>query len=364
MMLKRVIFAVLFAMLLVACGQTEAVPTAILPVPAIATTEATLLPATAVTDNPTALPVNTNTAVPPATATTQPAANVPTATQPVAATAVPLPMPVVYTNQTTPPDLLASYYNAINRQEYGRAYTYWNVAPFGQTETQFANGFADTRNVQVAIGLPYLYEGAAGSQYASLPTFLQATHSNSAPTYFIGCFVTRRTTPGISDDPQAALWHIQEATFAPTTDLNPAQLQTACKDTLPADFVYDNVSEAALLLGSYYDAINRQDYSRAYNYWRTPPQGSSFEAFRDGFAQTTAVQVVVKLPLAEEGAAGTIYATLPTLLIANENGRSQTYVGYFVAQRSNVEPASMDWSLSSADIVPATLNLAQFLARN
>ncbi len=41
----------------------------------------------------------------------------------------PVPQPLAYDNPNSPVDLLASYYNAINRGEYQRAYNYWQNAP-------------------------------------------------------------------------------------------------------------------------------------------------------------------------------------------------------------------------------------------
>ena len=72
-------------------------------------------------------------------------------------------------DRSNPLRLLASLYDAIAGRDYPRAYGYWEQPPSGMSETQFANGYADTVSVLVAVRPPLRYDGAAGSQYAALP---------------------------------------------------------------------------------------------------------------------------------------------------------------------------------------------------
>lgn len=54
-----------------------------------------------------------------------------------------------------------------------------------------------------------------------------------------------------------------------------------------AQEAFDVRDHPLYLLASYYDAINRRDYARAYNYWNgSPPQGATLEQFTQGFADT------------------------------------------------------------------------------
>ena len=65
----------------------------------------------------------------------------------------PAPTPSIpsYASQDSPAEVLASFYNAINRQEYQRAYSYWETPPSSYPE--FAQGYADT-----AKGIHYCRE--------------------------------------------------------------------------------------------------------------------------------------------------------------------------------------------------------------
>jgi hypothetical protein len=136
----------------------------------------------------------------------------PNSSQPAAA---PVPGPGAgtvpfYEDRSGPLQLLVSYYNAINRREYQRAYGYWETptSPYAQ----FVQGYADTQSVTLLVGTPAT-EGAAGSTFGTVPVVLIAQHNNNTTQTFSGCYVTRRTNPGISPDPNAVLWRIYGATI-------------------------------------------------------------------------------------------------------------------------------------------------------
>ena len=114
-----------------------------------------------------------------------------------------------YENRTDPVGLLRSYYNAVNRREYRRAYGYWEnpTSSLRQSYAQFARGYADTSYVALYTGRAFA-EGAAGSTYVSVPTVLVATHTDRSVHRFYGCYVMRRVNPGISTSPAARFWHI------------------------------------------------------------------------------------------------------------------------------------------------------------
>lgn len=116
---------------------------------------------------------------------------------------------------------------------------------------------------------------------------------------------------------------------------------------------FEDLTNPAGLLASYYNAIARQDYQRAYGYWETPPE--TFDAFASGFADTASVQLIVQPPARYDGAAGSIYAEIPTVLLAQHtNGEQLMYSGCFVTRRSNVQqsgnPLGDAWRLYSADL--------------
>jgi hypothetical protein len=89
-------------------------------------------------------------------------------------------------DRSSPVALIISYYNAINRKEFGRAYGYWENPPNGASLTQFARGFADTAHDELSLRPPGRIEGAAASRYARVPTVVIATHTDGGKRTFFG----------------------------------------------------------------------------------------------------------------------------------------------------------------------------------
>jgi hypothetical protein len=107
------------------------------------------------------------------------------------------------------------------------------------------------------------------------------------------------------------------------------------------------------LLQAYYDAINAKDYARAYGYWENPPT-ASFDEFVQGYGDTSSVALTLG-PIVSEGAAGSRYARLPTVLVATHaDGREETFAGCYVARQTNADvdpsPRGGKWFLYSATI--------------
>lgn len=142
----------------------------------------------------------------PARATNTPAK--PTATSsPVPGQSLPF-----FENVNDPVELLQSYYNAINRREYERAYSYWespgtsaNSTP--PVYTQFVKGYATTASVALTTGMTS-GQGAAGSTFVDVPVVLVATNTNRTRQTFYGCYTVRRVNPAIA---AGTTWHIYTA---------------------------------------------------------------------------------------------------------------------------------------------------------
>jgi len=107
--------------------------------------------------------------------------------------------PAYQDDRSTPTAVVESLYNAINRHEYARAYTYFgDNAPQGYAA--FASGYADTVSVKVATGAA-TSDGAAGSTYYTLPVAIDALQSDGTHRQFAGCYTTRLVDPGVQDPP-------------------------------------------------------------------------------------------------------------------------------------------------------------------
>ena len=118
----------------------------------------------------------------------------------VAAPAWAAHQPTYLDDRSTAASLVNSFYNAVNRHEYARAYTYFGDSSAPQPYQQFADGYADTVSVAVATGR-VLSDGAAGSTYFTLPVAIDALQSDGSHKQFAGCYVTRLVQPGIQDPP-------------------------------------------------------------------------------------------------------------------------------------------------------------------
>lgn len=319
----------------------------------------------------------TDTTTPPEPATSTLATHTPTPEAPATETETPSPEPATPTATPTPPPptstplptveapyyedrmdpsaLLASYYNAINRREYARAWDYWESPP-NPTYDDFVDGFSDTAAVMAAVIPPTWYEGAAGSAYTSVPTLLSATHTDGTRHNYVGCFVTRR--PNLGGPDVEKVWSLFDATLNPTpgNSTDALQLTEACGATLETS--YDDQTGAVPLLASYYNAINRGEYTRAWNYWETPPN-PTYGDFVDGFADTVSVTLIVRPPVRFEGAAGSVYVSIPTLVSAEHtDGSRHNFVGCFVARRPNLGGPGVEqiWSLYDATLNPTPGN--------
>ena len=118
----------------------------------------------------------------------------------------------------------------------------------------------------------------------------------------------------------------------------------------PADQGSEPVNTPVALLTSYYAAINAKEYRKAYVLWENP--ATDFEQFARGFANTEQVRILVDPTRPIEGAAGSLYAEIPTIIVARQRGGSErVFGGCYVLRKSNVAPSG--WHISKANLTPA-----------
>ena len=145
----------------------------------------------------------------------------------------PTPQPLAYDNPNSPVDLLASYYNAINRGEYQRAYNYWENAPT-DSYSSFANGFADTLSAQLIVQPPTFIDAGAGNLHVAIPVVLLAQHTDGTQHMYAGCIVTHKSNLHPPDIPQEDVWHLSSADIfeVALTASIPSLLANGCNATL------------------------------------------------------------------------------------------------------------------------------------
>jgi hypothetical protein len=108
----------------------------------------------------------------------------------------------------------------------------------------------------------------------------------------------------------------------------------------PAAQRYENLNSPVALLASFYDAVNAKEFERAYRYWETPP--GTLQDFARGYAETASVRLIVEPPTRVEGAAGSLYAEVPAVLVARQrDGGERVFAGCYMTRRSNLRPSDI-----------------------
>lgn len=134
------------------------------------------------------------------------------------------------------------------------------------------------------------------------------------------------------------------------------------RESDPSDGRGDDSSDPLATLAAYYDAINARDYRRAFGYWDSPT--TSFERFASGFVDTDRVRVLVEPSTRIDGAAGSAYANVSTVVVATTKaGNERVFAGCYVMRRSNVQDRG--WKIYRADIsqVPSSTRLSRMLSQ-
>jgi hypothetical protein len=276
-------------------------------------------------------PTVTETVIPTVTEAVPTTAPVVVQTPPVLAYPADISSSAYMDDRSTAAALILSYYNAVNRQEYLRAYSYWgDPANTVGSYDVFSNGYRDTGSVAVVIGQVYA-EGAAGTSYFTVPVALNVTNTDQTRHKYAACYVLRLPQPGNFGAPPISPMNIYRG-IAKTVSLNTsdaATLAAACNgpdyptagngagpvlENLPdissASYI-DNRSGALEMISSYFNALNRLELVRAYSYWKTPATYANFEAEYTDWGQITALTFG---ETTSDAGAGQMYFQTPVVL--------------------------------------------------
>jgi Protein of unknown function (DUF1176) len=142
----------------------------------------------------------------------------------------------------------------------------------------------------------------------------------------------------------------------------PAAVALACAVALPSvasaeDQYLDNRSDAASLVRSLYNAVNRKEYARAWDYFGDQKPAKSFDQFAKGYADTARVDVATG-GISEEGAAGSVYYQVPVAIKATDkNGDEKVFAGCFTARLANPaiqEPPFQPMNIEKGELKPGS----------
>jgi hypothetical protein len=270
--------------------------------------------------------------------------------------------------------VITSYFNAIDRQEYARAYSYWNAAAGQQAGLapfpQFRQGYADTKSVQLTTGAVTHDEGA-GQLYYWTPVTLVAQTTGGATQTYVGCYRMHLGRPEIQGVPPFMPLAIESASVkqvannADTQSLmagacaNGGQPMPPASTPAPGDIsanrYLDDRSDGVQVLRSLFNAINSKQYVRAYSYWEpSSTQLPAFDAFQQGYADTASVDLTAGTETIG-AAAGNLYYSVPAVLVATHvDGSKATFAGCYTLHMGNpamqVEPPFNPLGIQSASV--------------
>ena len=331
-MKTRVLFAILAILFLPACNGTFDVgiehPT---------NSTATLVPSN------TAIPT---VSLPAATATLAPSNNpAPTATNTAAANPT---LANYLDDRSTPSQVIVSFYNAINRHEYLRAYNYWATPDTSLGSfNAWASGYSDTASVDLVFG-QITGDPGMSQVYYTIPVVLKVTKTNNAHTNYAACYVVHEASPDVYGAPPISPMGIARGSAQPS-NINASDasvLATACSGypaggNLPfsassnslnidkSNFV-DNRSGPIETVSSLLNAINLKQYVRAYSYYQIPATfPGPYDSYAAGYSDTDVITATFGT-VQSEGAAGNLYYKIPlaTKVLTTTN-TTQTFVGCY-----------------------------------
>lgn len=145
-------------------------------------------------------------------------------------------------DRSDPQALIRSLYNAVNRNEYARAWSYFSVPP-AKTYDKYVAGFEGTRFVDVVTGRA-VEDGAAGSVFYVLPVAIKATADDGSEKIFAGCYTLRQVNPQIQEPPYRGL-AIEKGALAAVKDsfYLPSALPEQCDERVPEAETAERLTE-------------------------------------------------------------------------------------------------------------------------
>ena len=150
--------------------------------------------------------------------------------------------------------VIESFYNAINRKEYARAWGYYAEEKPAASLEAFTDGYGSTESVEVVTG-PISEEGAAGSTFYNIPVAIRATEADGSQKLFAGCYVARLANPQIqAGDPFEPL-HLVRGTLHPAQEPLEEALPSQCGDAPPVPQKDAILGEAAQRFATSFGAL-------------------------------------------------------------------------------------------------------------
>ena len=296
----------------------------------------------------------------PATATNPPPVAMPTITPlPKSITPIPLMPPPskgsspYLDDRSNPVTLISSYFNAVNRKEYLRAYSYWRDPETALgTLTNFTNGYANTASVSLVFGT-ITGDAGAGQMYYTVPVRLKGIASNGVHSDYAACYVVHLSQPGFYGAPPITPMNIDRGTAEPV-NVNAADADVLAEACTGPDYpisspvsvgpssldisknnYLDNRSDPIATVSSYLNALNSKQYVRAYSYSQNPAsEFGPYSSYEAGYADTDVITVTFGTVLSDAGAGNLTYKVPLAMKVLTTSAATQTFVGCFTLHLS------------------------------
>lgn len=139
--------------------------------------------------------------------------------------------------------IVNSFYNAVNRKEYARAWDYFGDQKPSKDIGTFAKGYENTTQVDVATG-NVATEGAAGSTFYYVPVAIQSTDKDGNEQVFAGCYTARLVNPAVQAEPPFRPLHIEKGSLKPSDLSYQDAVPESCPDA-PAPEATDMIPSQA-----------------------------------------------------------------------------------------------------------------------
>lgn len=313
-------------------GETQS---SIIPMQTTSTPISTALPVTVLSPTVTTAPTSTT---------------APTPTTVVIMPTLPSSSSSLYIDdRSTPSGIIISYFNAVNRHEYLRAYSYWKdpATQLGSLNS-FSNGYAKTASVELVLG-QITGSAGAGQAYYTVPAIIKGTATNGQKANYAACYVVHISQPGFQAEPPfAPMSIIRGNANSVSTSINDTDvLASACSNLdyptgepvdsrlanltdLSKNNYLDNRSGPIEVVSSLLNALNKKEYVRAYYYWQKPASTvGPYNDYAAGFADTEVVTATFGTP-SNEGGAGQLHYQVPLAMkVQTTTNTTQTFLGCY-----------------------------------
>jgi hypothetical protein len=145
----------------------------------------------------------------------------------LAAPALAQDQPAYLDDRSTAEAVISSFYNAIDRQEYARAWSYYEDGQGVPKFKAFVDGYQATKSVAATLGKT-AEDGAAGSTYYTVPVSIDAVDTAGKHAYFAGCYTLRLASPSNQAVPPFRPLHIVEGHLKKATGAGASFVPTNC----------------------------------------------------------------------------------------------------------------------------------------